>query len=225
MPKKLPAYILVLLIGATAVLVAAFGKFGDAPVIRPTEETVTGEIGSFPPGFTGSPTTERNETIYTLPPASDNTDDPSGFTIAPTGSGSADGTPEQPGTDRTSDVPGSDRSMETDPGTLPPSGGNETPSVPEETTVSPAANEVETDSSAYCVIDDSGNVILAKNPYAHLQPASMTKVLTALVVAENVSSLDVSVTVSERAVSLPMPTRRCSGQCTSTAGSRKSALF
>lgn len=196
MPKKLPAYILVVVIGVIAILIAAFGKFSGADYIDPNQETVTGEIGSFPPGFTGIETTIARDDPFTMAPTPDYSREPSGITVPVTDISTAP-----------SDDPAG---QETDP-TEPPSGSegpsqNETPepsgTTPpeEETTLAPALSDLETDSSAYCVIDDAGNILLSKNPYAHLQPASMTKVLTALVVTESVSSLDEEVTVSEKAV-------------------------
>ena len=44
--------------------------------------------------------------------------------------------------------------------------------------------EIETDSKSYCVLDENGQILLAKNPTLHLKPASVTKVLTALVCVE-----------------------------------------
>ena len=188
MPKKLPAYILVVVIGALAILIAAFGKFGGAGYVDPNQETVTGEIGSFPPGFTGIPTTVTRVEPVTQAPTPDHSEATDPITMPPTESRTEDPESGSGGAD--------------DPGTSSADPADDTPGdseSPTETTA-PIGNEVETDSSAYCVIDDTGNIILAKNPYAHLQPASMTKVLTALVVAENVASLDEKVTVSEKAV-------------------------
>lgn len=54
----------------------------------------------------------------------------------------------------------------------------------------------EIDSESYCVIDDSGQVWVGKNELTAYAPASITKVLTALVVAERVDPADV-VTVRE----------------------------
>ena len=198
MLKKLSAYILVLFLGALAILVAAFGDFGGRPIITPTSETVTGEIRSFPPGFTGAEETTRGDiSNLTLPPtskapATEPTDPP---TDAPS---------DQSVTEDPSASVQPDSGSETDPGsqTSAPSDdpAKESGTDPSESGTPEVTDELETDSSAYCVIDDSGNIILSKNPYAHLQPASTLKVLTALVVAENVASLDEKVTVSERAV-------------------------
>ncbi|MBR3437072.1 MAG: serine hydrolase [Lachnospiraceae bacterium] len=189
MPKKLPAYILVVVIGAVAVLIAAFGKFEGVHYIDPNEETVTGEIGSFPPGFTGIEETTRREDPFTMAPTPAFSDETSSVPDSPAETTASMETPEE-----TTEAPSETSGPDTD------SSASETPEDSSETTAPVPANEVETDSSAYCVIDDGGNIILAKNPYAHLQPASMTKVLTALIVAENVSSLDEPVTVSEKAV-------------------------
>ena len=188
MPKKLPAYILVVVIGALAILIAAFGKFGGSGYVDPNQETVTGEIGSFPPGFTGIPTTVTRVEPVTQTPTPDHSEATDPITMPPTDS-------------RTEDLESSSGGAD-DPGTSSVDPADNTPGDSESPTetAAPIGNEVETDSSAYCVIDDTGNIILAKNPYAHLQPASMTKVLTALVVAENVASLDEKVTVSEKAV-------------------------
>ena len=53
-----------------------------------------------------------------------------------------------------------------------------------------------TDSDAFCVIDQNGNIVIAKNEAAAYAPASITKVLTALVVLEH-ASLEDKVTVRE----------------------------
>ena len=198
MLKKLPAYIAVVVIGAIAILIAAFGKFGGTGYMDPNQETVTGEIGSFPPGFTGIETTTAMDDPFTAAPTPDMSRETSGFTV-PVDETSTD--PSDP-TDGQATDPAESSPDNTD------SSSNETPDAfsettppAQETTIAPAVSDPETDSSAYCVIDDAGNIILAKNPHAHLQPASMTKVLTALVVAESVSSLDEEVTVSEKAAS------------------------
>ena len=199
MPKKLSAYLLVLLLGAVAILVAAFGDFGGRPIITPNNnETVTGEIRSFPPGYTGpEQTSEADFTNITLPPTS------KAPATSPTES-SEETTPGQEPTDApsASDPAGSssENGSADQTGSSTESPTNIPETDPPETETPVATDEIETDSSAYCVIDDSGNIILSKNPYAHLQPASTLKVLTALVVAENVSSLDEKVTVSESAV-------------------------
>lgn len=53
---------------------------------------------------------------------------------------------------------------------------------------------------AYCVIDaDTGNVVLEKNSEESLAPASITKMMTALLVAENCSDLDARLMFSEAA--------------------------
>lgn len=54
---------------------------------------------------------------------------------------------------------------------------------------------------SYCAIDlDTGEIMFAKNATKSLCPASITKVLTALVVLENVDDLDSTLTFSENAV-------------------------
>ena len=78
--------------------------------------------------------------------------------------------------------------------------GQTLPSDPAESTteyVSP--NGLDTDSDAYCVLDEEGQIIFSLNPYSAYAPASTTKVLTALVAAEN-AGLDDIATVSENAV-------------------------
>lgn len=55
---------------------------------------------------------------------------------------------------------------------------------------------------AYCVLDaDTGEIICAKNATAQYYPASITKVLTALVVLEQVEDLDAKLTFSQAAAS------------------------
>lgn len=199
MPKKLPAYIFVVVIGALAILIAAFGKFNGAEPIDPNQETVTGEIGSFPPGFTGIPTTAARTEHVTGTPAESRIQITTEASDTPTDpTGGQEGTTPAPESRPSESGQESQNPGGNDPATDAPAGPDVT--EPSETTTADETNEVETDSSAYCVIDDAGNIILSKNPYAHLQPASMTKVLTALVVAENVTSLDEQVTVSEKAV-------------------------
>ena len=61
------------------------------------------------------------------------------------------------------------------------------------------AEDLDTDSEGYCVLDDSGNVFIGKDIFKTFAPASITKVLTALVAAESVSP-DNEVTVTEEAV-------------------------
>lgn len=53
----------------------------------------------------------------------------------------------------------------------------------------------------YCVLDwETGEVIISKNKDEKLYPASITKVLTALVVVENVDDLDETITFSKYAI-------------------------
>ncbi len=196
MPKKLPAYILVVVIGALAILIAAFGKFNGAEPIDPNQETVTGEIGSFPPGFTGIPSASARTEPATGTPAESLIQNTS---LVPAGTTELTGDRETAELQPSGSSSGTEGTDGSDPVSDTPSESSATAS-PEETDAPGAADELETDSSAYCVIDDAGNIIMGKNAFAHLQPASMTKVLTALVVAENVASLDEMVTVSEKAV-------------------------
>ena len=129
MPKKLPAYILVVVIGVIAILIAAFGKFGGTGYIDPNQETVTGEIGSFPPGFTGIETTTAMEDPFTMAPTPDYSGQPSGITVPVTE------TTAQP-----SDGPGGQETDPTDPSSDSEGPSqNETPDVPSETT--PPAEE------------------------------------------------------------------------------------
>ncbi len=56
---------------------------------------------------------------------------------------------------------------------------------------------------SYCVIDgNTGEIIMAKNPYARKYPASTTKVMTALLVIESVSDLDQKLTFTQSAVNV-----------------------
>lgn len=79
-----------------------------------------------------------------------------------------------------------------------------------EVTVAPTAEPVEpkeagncadlrADSLSFAVVDDDGNLFLGRNMYAAYRPASITKVLTALVTVESVS-LDNEVVIPEEAV-------------------------
>ena len=58
----------------------------------------------------------------------------------------------------------------------------------------------------YCLMDaDSGQVILQKNMDTQMRPASITKILTALIVVESVENLEEEMTFSENAVtSIPI---------------------
>ncbi|MBR5738627.1 MAG: serine hydrolase [Lachnospiraceae bacterium] len=92
-----------------------------------------------------------------------------------------------------------------------PTGSSEDPTETEPTdaaypTLSPGdpkeagnCSDLITDSKAFAVVDDDGKLFLGKNMYEPLAPASITKVLTALVTAESVS-LDNRVVVPEEAV-------------------------
>lgn len=67
-------------------------------------------------------------------------------------------------------------------------------------TVWPAVGEIRCDS--YIVIDqNTGRVLLEKNPDKRINPASLTKILTAVVALENIG-LDKTITVSKTAASL-----------------------
>ncbi len=54
----------------------------------------------------------------------------------------------------------------------------------------------QTDSLSYCVLDENGVIYLGKDEFEPLPPASITKVMTALIVAEK-TSLDEIVTIEE----------------------------
>ena len=135
MPKKLPAYILVVVIGALAILIAAFGKFGGSGYVDPNQETVTGEIGSFPPGFTGIPTTVTRVEPVTQAPTPDHSEATDPITMPPTESQTDE-------TESNSAGPDDPGTSSIDPGSTP--GDSESPSE----TTAPIGNEVETDSSA-----------------------------------------------------------------------------
>ena len=55
------------------------------------------------------------------------------------------------------------------------------------------------DSEAFCVLDDRMQIVTGRNEFALMAPASITKVMTCLVVCENVALSD-TVTVSQHAV-------------------------
>ncbi len=59
--------------------------------------------------------------------------------------------------------------------------------------------DLDVDSDAYCVLNADGSIYMAENEFEPYAPASITKVLTALVVAEWVG-LDDTVTVTEKEV-------------------------
>ena len=68
----------------------------------------------------------------------------------------------------------------TEPGqTAPVTSANE-PTTPYE-----SPNGLDTDSDAYCIVDEEGQIVFSLNPYSAYAPASITKVLTALVAYEN----------------------------------------
>ena len=82
----------------------------------------------------------------------------------------------------------------TEPGqTAPVTSANE-PTTPYE-----SPNGLDTDSDAYCIVDEEGQIVFSLNPYSAYAPASITKVLTALVAYENADPDDLC-TVSEQAV-------------------------
>lgn len=62
-----------------------------------------------------------------------------------------------------------------------------------------ASDTLCTDSDAYCALDDSGMIIIGRNEFERREPASITKVLTALIIAENYLP-DNEVTVTEKDV-------------------------
>lgn len=63
---------------------------------------------------------------------------------------------------------------------------------------------VATDSAAYCVIDDAEQVIAGKNMLDRMVPASLTKVLTALIVYEKLP-MDKVLTVTEQEITEGIP--------------------
>lgn len=73
------------------------------------------------------------------------------------------------------------------------------PSSEEPSTAYVSPNGLDTDSDSYCVLDQEGQILLSLNPYAAYAPASITKVLTALVTVERAGMEDI-LTVSENAV-------------------------
>ncbi|MBO7364681.1 MAG: serine hydrolase [Lachnospiraceae bacterium] len=88
---------------------------------------------------------------------------------------------------------------ETDPVPVTGSSGEETVAPPTDPSGNPVdpepdtlytSGDLVTDSLSYAVIDDDGAMWLSKDPFAHRAPASITKVLTALVVAERVDTDD-----------------------------------
>ena len=94
--------------------------------------------------------------------------------------------------------------------TAPSSASGDVANTPSETsTEAPTATEppaervncsdLATDSDAFAVVDDAGNLYMGKNETAAFAPASITKVLTALIACER-ASLDNMAIVSERAV-------------------------
>ena len=93
----------------------------------------------------------------------------------PSGSSPEDSSSEEPATL----VPPSDDICTEDP-TL------ETDEVPL-TETARFDTEVRTDSESYCVLDAEGKILLEKNASVHLKPASITKILTALIVAEEMA--------------------------------------
>ena len=73
------------------------------------------------------------------------------------------------------------------------------PDHTEPTTEYVSPNGLDTDSDAYCVLGEDGEILLSLNPYSAYAPASTTKVLTALVAVEKAGMDDIT-TVSENAV-------------------------
>ena len=68
------------------------------------------------------------------------------------------------------------------------------------------SSSLEVSVETYCLMDaDSGQVILQKNMDTQMRPASITKILTALIVVESVENLEEEMTFSENAVtSIPI---------------------
>ena len=63
------------------------------------------------------------------------------------------------------------------------------------------SSSLEVSVETYCLMDaDSGQVILQKNMDTQMRPASITKILTALIVVESVENLEEEMTFSENAV-------------------------
>ncbi len=63
---------------------------------------------------------------------------------------------------------------------------------------------ITTDSAAFCVIDDSEQIVAGKNMLDRMVPASLTKVLTALIVYEKLP-MDKVITVTEQEISEGIP--------------------
>ena len=63
---------------------------------------------------------------------------------------------------------------------------------------------ITTDSAAFCVIDDSEQIVAGKNMLDRMVPASLTKVLTALIVYEKLP-MDKVITVTEQEISESIP--------------------
>lgn len=76
---------------------------------------------------------------------------------------------------------------------------SETEKPTEPPTVRQDCSDLITDSDAFCVVDDTGAIYMGKNEQAAFAPASITKVMTALVAAERVSPDNMAV-VSEEAL-------------------------
>src|SRR5699024_10852291 len=64
-------------------------------------------------------------------------------------------------------------------------------------------NGPEVNGQAYCVMDaDTGEVIISKNMDARMYPASITKIMTALIAFEQCKNLDDEITFSETALDI-----------------------
>ena len=75
----------------------------------------------------------------------------------------------------------------------------DSPDVPLDPKEAGSCSDLRTDSLGFAVVDDDGNLFLGRNMYEAYRPASITKVLTALVTVESVS-LDNEVLIPEEAV-------------------------
>lgn len=70
--------------------------------------------------------------------------------------------------------------------------------TPEESVIQLADTQLPVSAAAYCVMDaETGEVLLADQAQTQLAPASITKIVTAMAVAEHCQDLDMPVTVTE----------------------------
>ena len=78
---------------------------------------------------------------------------------------------------------------------------SETEAVPEPTEPQVQLNGPDIKAETYCVINaDTGEILMSKDPHKRMYPASTTKVMTALLVLENIEDLDQKLTFSQSAV-------------------------